>query len=78
MILIALLLLVVDPAFQRRGVGKLIVQDGIDRAHASGYPLFVSGSPGGSLLYQSLGFELKESPKITQAKVVQAMLVKEL
>jgi predicted N-acetyltransferase YhbS len=78
MIIIALLLLVVDPVFQRRGVGKLIVQDGIDRAHASGYPLFVSVSPGGSLLYQSLGFELKGSPKITQAKVVQAMLVKKL
>jgi hypothetical protein len=52
-------------------------EDGIDRAHANGLPLFVSASPHGSLLYKSLGFQIMEAPQITQAKVVQTMLVKE-
>jgi GNAT superfamily N-acetyltransferase len=75
---VALILLVIDPAYQRRGVGRLLTQDGIVRAHADGFPLFVSASPPGAKLYQSLGFELKATPQITQANVTHRMLVKEL
>jgi predicted N-acetyltransferase YhbS len=70
-------LLVISPAFQRRGIGKLLTQDGIDRAHANGCPVFVIASPPGALLYHRLGFELKEAPEITDNKIVQRIMVKE-
>jgi predicted N-acetyltransferase YhbS len=69
---------VVDPVFQRRGVGALLVQDGIDRAHAAGLPLFVCGSSSGARLYERLGFVTKETPAITRAKIPMAMLVKDV
>jgi hypothetical protein len=56
----------------------LLVQDGINRAHTDDYPLFVAASPPGALLYKSLGFELKEAPEITRARVVQRMMVKDV
>jgi GNAT superfamily N-acetyltransferase len=72
-----LVLLTVDPAFQRRGVGKLLVKDGVDRAHAQGLSLFVCGSKKGVPLYESQGFKLKETPKVTRLEFACAMLVNE-
>jgi predicted N-acetyltransferase YhbS len=70
-------MLVVDPAFQRRGIGKALVSDGIQRAHAQGLPIFLSGSPTGVFLYGHLGFEVKATPKFTSAEIVATIMVKE-
>jgi GNAT superfamily N-acetyltransferase len=72
-----LLILVVDPAFQRRGLGKLLLQDGLERAHRAGFPVFLSASPKGVPLYKSLGFEVKSAPELTKAKILATMMVKE-
>jgi GNAT superfamily N-acetyltransferase len=72
-----LLILVVDPAHHRRGIGKALVSDGIKRAHAQGLPLFVSASQTGKLLYKSLGFEVKYEPIITSANIQNTMMAKD-
>lgn len=75
---IALSTLVVDPAFQRRGAGALLVQDGITRAHAAGFPLFTGGSSSGARLYERLGFVRQETMYYTRAKIPAAILIKEI
>jgi GNAT superfamily N-acetyltransferase len=74
---LALLVLAVDPAYHRRGIGKAIVSDGIKRARAQGLPLFVSASQTGKLLYKGLGFEVKFDPIITSANIRATMMTKE-
>jgi predicted N-acetyltransferase YhbS len=70
-------MLVVDPAFQRQGIGKALVSDGIQRAHEQGLPIFLSGSPAGEFLYKHLGFEVRETLKLTSAGIAATMMVKE-
>jgi GNAT superfamily N-acetyltransferase len=72
-----LFILVVDPDFQRRGIGKALVSDGVQKAHAQGLPLFICASPKGVFLYKSLGFEVKDTPKVTGAEIVANMMVNE-
>jgi ribosomal protein S18 acetylase RimI-like enzyme len=73
----ALNLLVVDPAYQRRGAGRQLVQDGITRAQAAGYPIWLSSSVSGKGLYQALGFELMEETVLTSAKIKHARMLLE-
>jgi GNAT superfamily N-acetyltransferase len=70
-------LLVVDPAFQRRGVGALLVSDGVARARAQGRPVVVSSSTQGVHLYTKLGFELRETCVVGRAGIEAPILVKE-
>jgi ribosomal protein S18 acetylase RimI-like enzyme len=46
----------VDPAFQRRGVGALLVRAGMERAREEGVPVMLEASPNGEKLYEKLGF----------------------
>ena len=48
--------LAVDPKFQRRGVGKRLMQWGMKRADAESIPLGLTSSPAGEKLYFDCGF----------------------
>jgi ribosomal protein S18 acetylase RimI-like enzyme len=46
----------VDPAFQRRGVGGLLVGAGMEMAYEEGVPVMLEASPNGKRLYEKMGF----------------------
>ncbi|KAF3346599.1 hypothetical protein VD0002_g7683 [Verticillium dahliae] len=48
--------LVVHPDYQGRGVGKLLMEWGLDRAAGLGVSVFLESSPAGRKLYTGLGF----------------------
>lgn len=50
------MLLGVDPKQQRRGIGRMLVQRGLDLAAQAGNDAFVIATPEGRGLYHSLGF----------------------
>ena len=50
-------LLLVDPAHQRKGLGRKLVFYGLDLAHKEGVCASVVGSAVGDKLYVSCGFE---------------------
>lgn len=43
--------------WQRKGLGKMLVEWGKERAREEGVPLIVSGSPVGGVAYRAMGFE---------------------
>jgi ribosomal protein S18 acetylase RimI-like enzyme len=47
----------VDPKYQGRKVGALLIQWGIDIAEQSGLPLYFESSPTTVRLYEKMGFE---------------------
>jgi GNAT superfamily N-acetyltransferase len=46
----------VDPQFQRRGVARLLLEDGLKLAERQGLPVRLYATPAGVPLYKSLGF----------------------
>jgi GNAT superfamily N-acetyltransferase len=70
-------ILVVDPAYQRRGIGSLLVKDGVGRAHALGLPVLLSASPVGTHLYPKLGFKTLDAPIVTRAEIRLPIMLKE-
>lgn len=46
----------VDPKYQRRGIARLLLQWGLERAEREGLPVHLSATPDGASLYSSLGF----------------------
>ena len=50
-------ILATDPAYMRKGAGKLLVKYGTELADEMGLPCFLEGSPEGYGLYSSCGFE---------------------
>ncbi|KAL2022932.1 hypothetical protein VTK56DRAFT_4147 [Thermocarpiscus australiensis] len=51
-----LMILAVDPDYQRRGIGKMLLQHGLDLAAQEGRDVFLIATAEGRNLYQSLGF----------------------
>lgn len=47
----------IDPQHQRKGVGRLLVQEGLGRARAEGRDVWLRSTCEGRRLYKSLGFE---------------------
>lgn len=47
---------VVDPGYQRKGIGKMLMQWGLDRAEKDGQDVCLSSSTAGLSLYLKLGF----------------------
>jgi predicted N-acetyltransferase YhbS len=56
--------LAIDPAQQRRGIGKMLVQYGLEQAAKAGMDAFLISTPAGHRLYQSLGFRNVGEPFI--------------
>ena len=54
----------VHPKHQRRGIGRLLVQWGIDVAEQLDLPIYLEATFEGMLLYEHVGFK-----KLTQEKV---------
>ncbi|KAH8904668.1 acyl-CoA N-acyltransferase [Coniochaeta sp. PMI_546] len=52
-----LIILAVDPEYQGRGVGRMLVQWGIEQAKAQGKGLFLSATPAGKPFYSRLGLK---------------------
>lgn len=50
-------LLLVDPAHQGRGIGRLLAREGLDRAAEEGKGVRLRSTPEGRPLYLALGFE---------------------
>jgi GNAT superfamily N-acetyltransferase len=48
--------LVVDPEYQGRGVGRVLMNDVLERAQRERVPVGLSASPEGEFLYRKLGF----------------------
>ncbi|KAL1836474.1 hypothetical protein VTJ49DRAFT_5088 [Mycothermus thermophilus] len=57
-----LMMIAVDPKHHRRGIGKMLVQYGLDQAVKDGVDVYLIASPAGRLLYESLGFEQMREP----------------
>ncbi|KAL2127087.1 hypothetical protein VTI74DRAFT_11366 [Chaetomium olivicolor] len=51
-----LMLLAIDPAYQRRGIGKMLMRHGLDLVAQAGKDAFLVATPEGRGLYQSVGF----------------------
>lgn len=61
----------IDPQHQRNGVGRLLAQEGLDRAAAEGRDVWLRSTPEGRRLYLSLGFdEVGEGTVCGQRQVV--------
>jgi GNAT superfamily N-acetyltransferase len=54
----------VDPSYQRKGIGKVLMQWGLDRAEKDGKDVCLSASVAGQSLYLKLGFEVVDSRDI--------------
>ncbi len=54
----------VHPGHKRRGIGKQLVQVGIDAAAADGIDVWLLATPEGKLLYVSMGFEIQGEKEI--------------
>jgi ribosomal protein S18 acetylase RimI-like enzyme len=54
----------VAPAAQGRGLGRILVRHGVERARADGCPAFLeTGNPRNVPLYQSLGFQIVDEQR---------------
>lgn len=49
--------LVIDPKHHRKGIGRLLAKEGLDRAAAQGREVRLRATPEGRTLYLALGFE---------------------
>lgn len=51
------MIIAVDPNHHRRGAGKMLIRQGMQRAAAEGRSIYLSATPEGRPLYESLGFK---------------------
>ncbi|KAK0725917.1 acyl-CoA N-acyltransferase [Lasiosphaeris hirsuta] len=51
------MMLAVDPNHYRRGAGRMLIRQGLQRAASQGRSVYLSATPEGKPLYESLGFK---------------------
>ena len=67
-----LMYMCVDPKYQRRGAGSLLVRWGLDRCEELGIPAFLEASEYGAPMYDKLGYVVVATPQaVIEGKVVQ-------
>jgi len=49
-------ILAVHPTWQRKGIGKMLMRDGMARARRENVPVRLESSPSGAGMYKSIGF----------------------
>ncbi|KAJ5109888.1 GNAT family acetyltransferase [Penicillium argentinense] len=64
----------VDPVHQRRGLGRLLVQWGLDRAREEQTPVGLEASLQGISLYEKMGFRTVATVEVVPGLTVPAML----
>ena len=67
-LLLVLNMLMTHPEHQRRGAGKMLVQQGTDLADKGRLPCYLEGSPQGHRLYLDMGFEDLETVDMDGSK----------
>lgn len=50
-------ILVVDPAYQRRGLGSMLIRQGLEAADKAGAQTYIEATPDGLPLYLKFGWE---------------------
>jgi ribosomal protein S18 acetylase RimI-like enzyme len=68
--------LAVDPTQQRRGIGRKLLQHGLDLAAKAGMDVFLLATPAGKGLYESVGFRQIGEPFLMADTKHYAMLWK--
>ena len=66
--------LLVDPAFQRQGIGSQLMQKVLELTKSEGVPLSLNASRNGRLLYQEMGFEDIQINKVAESVEGMAMM----
>jgi GNAT superfamily N-acetyltransferase len=51
-----MMILAVDPEFQRKGIGKKLLEWGLEKADAEGVQCWIDASPAGKGLYEKMGW----------------------
>ncbi|KAJ5544040.1 hypothetical protein N7513_003314 [Penicillium frequentans] len=67
----------VSPRFQRRGVGKELLQWGIDKADQEHTPIYLEATSFGQPLYESFGFVLIDWMTLDDGRISQAVMRRE-
>lgn len=52
--------LAIDPTYQGKGIGKMLMQWGCEQSDRDGLPLYLEATPAGRGLYEKCGFESVE------------------
>lgn len=63
--------LVVLPKFERRGIGRTLLQEGIDMADRTGAPIYLTSSPAGKRLYEKYGIEILEEYEVGEKDLLE-------
>ncbi|KAH6628928.1 acyl-CoA N-acyltransferase [Chaetomium tenue] len=71
-----LMCLAIDPAHQRRGIGKMLLKQGLELAEKAGKDAFLVATPEGRGLYRSFGFVEVGEPAVLGDTPHHAMLWK--
>ncbi|KAB8263599.1 acyl-CoA N-acyltransferase [Aspergillus pseudonomiae] len=66
--------LAVHPAYQRQGIGRRLVEWGLEHATWDGTPVGLEASAKGTSLYQSLGFQVVNEVPLVEGVALTAML----
>jgi len=66
--------LVVDPEKQRRGIGRRLLEWGIQKGREEGVPVALEASPGGAALYKKVGFEVVGRIPVMEGLEIPVML----